>query len=320
MRRQVLLALAGLSFLVSACGTTAESSTFAQPNSLMGEEIDNRIAQIPFQHREDLVENLIWLTQTGEQAIPSIIEALQHENPKVRSNCAWVLGQMGDRRTIPFLQRMTNDEDPRVRLEVARTLVLMGDMGQTAVLIEGLDSERKEVRYMCHEALKTASRRDFGYDHLSADVMARNEAAYKWRQWWGEVSGDPYFALAYASEKGLTPSEGMPANAPRGMPAAPGGETAPQTEPPMEPQTQVEPGVQPNAPNTNPARETPTESGKAPGAGAATPPASGGTGEAGSSSPKPEITPEVIQAQPAQPSANPAGATPPKAGAATKPK
>lgn len=244
MRLNVLLAAFGLS-LVTACGTTTEASPFAQPNSLMGEEIDRRIAAIPFQQREELVENLIWLTQTGEQAIPSLLTALESESPKVRSNCAWVLGQMGDRRTISYLQGIASDPDERVRLEVARTLVLMGDMAQTGTLIEGLDSDRKEVRYMCHEALKTATRRDFGYDHLALDMTARDTATYKWRQWWGEVSGDPYFAASYASEKGI--DIGDPA-VPMGIPAAPGGETMQPIDPDaQDPSSASDPGSQPES-------------------------------------------------------------------------
>lgn len=59
------------------------------------------------------------------------------------------------------------DSEATVRMECARTLVLMGDLAWSPTLIEGLDSDRKEVRYLCHEALKTSSGHDFGYDHLN---------------------------------------------------------------------------------------------------------------------------------------------------------
>jgi HEAT repeat protein len=70
----------------------------------MAGEIDQRIEQIPYQHREELLQNLLWLAQTGEQTIPAVLDGLRHDNPKVRSSCAWVLGRLRDRRTIPNLQ------------------------------------------------------------------------------------------------------------------------------------------------------------------------------------------------------------------------
>ena len=50
--------------LVSACvGTSSQGTQFQGPNMLMGQEIDQRIEQIPFQHREELLQNLMWLSQ-----------------------------------------------------------------------------------------------------------------------------------------------------------------------------------------------------------------------------------------------------------------
>ena len=71
---------------------------------------------------------------------------------------------------------------------------------------------------MCNEALKDATGRDFGFDHLSEDLMARRSSVMEWRTWWSELSGDSFFASAYAAENGLNQS-------PEGMPAAPIGET-----------------------------------------------------------------------------------------------
>ena len=67
----------------------------------MGKEIDHRVAQIPYQHREELFNNLLWLSQSGEQAIPALLVGLEHAEPKVRSNCAWVLARIGDRQNSP---------------------------------------------------------------------------------------------------------------------------------------------------------------------------------------------------------------------------
>ena len=119
MRR---LALIGLFLPLSACGSSG--SPYLQANELMGQEIANRVQQIPYQHRDELYQNLLWLAQSGEQAIPDLIEALGDNNPKVQSSCAWVLGRIGDRRTIGDLQEFSKDPHPTVRMEVARSETL----------------------------------------------------------------------------------------------------------------------------------------------------------------------------------------------------
>lgn len=205
--------------LLSGCFSTSSGTQFQAPNTLMGQEIDQRIEQIPFQHREELLQNLLWLTQGGEQCLPALLKGLRHENPKVRSSCAWVLGRVHDRRTIPDLQAAVRDQSETVKLEVARSLLLMGDLNYCPVLIEALDSDKKEVRFLAHEVLKTQTGRDFGYDHLSEDPTARHTAALGWRQWWGDYSGDTFFAQRYAQQHGLQAAQPQ-----TGIPSAPMGE------------------------------------------------------------------------------------------------
>lgn len=239
---------ATLLFAMTACSTTeSKVSPYQQPNQLMSTEINQRIEQIPFQHREELVQNLLWLAQVGEQTIPALLTGLNHENPKVRSSCCWVLGRMRDRRTVPQLQQLVNDSETSVRMEACRSLVMMGDLQQSPKLIEGLDSDRKEVRYMCHEALKSATGHDFGYDHLNQNQQELQVAVLRWRQWWGEYAGDKFFASNYEQEHGLSNL------------AAPAGETKPQIEPQPtieQPQATIEPAQ----PAATPAGNAVTES------------------------------------------------------------
>ncbi len=240
---------ATLLFAFTACSTTGTSdSPYQQPNGLMAGEITRRIEQIPYQHREDLLNNLMWLAQTGEQTIPSLLDGLHHESPKVRSSCAWVLGRIHDRRTIPSLQQAMRDSEQTVRMECARSLVTMGDLAWAPNLIEGLDSDRKEVRYMCHEALKTSTGHDFGYDHLNQNVAELKQSVLRWRQWWSEYSGDEYFAQSYMQANGLTAQPAMPMVEQKPMPPMPldnvQGNDQPQPVPNNEPQT--------NPPQTNP--------------------------------------------------------------------
>lgn len=212
---------ATLLLVLQACSTTGASSetAYTPPNQLMSEEITRRIGQIPYQHRDELFQNLQWLAEAGEQTIPSVLQGLRHESPKVRSSCAWVLGRLRDRRTIPNLQAAMRDSEPTVRMEVARTLVLMGDLAWSPTLIEGLDHDRKEVRFLCHEALKTATGHDFGYDHLNQNQADLRLATLRWRQWWGEYSGDTLFASSYERQHGLTPAAPAGETRPNGMPA-----------------------------------------------------------------------------------------------------
>ncbi len=249
------LACSLLTLALVGCATQAPTTArFAEPNALMGEEIRSRIAEIPFQHREELYLNLVWLSQRGEHAIPSLIEALHHAEPKVRSNASWVLGQIGDRRVIPDLQPLAEDRDRTVRLEVARTLLVLGDMRYAPELIGALDSDKPQVRYLCHEALKQATGQDFGYDHLSDDGRNRQLAVLAWREWWGGMSGDEGFATQYAAAHNLDaepadPWAGQidPAD-PLATPAtpnpAPMTEIAPQPQADIQPQSEAQPQVQ----------------------------------------------------------------------------
>jgi hypothetical protein len=111
-------------------------------------------------------------------------------------------------------------------------------------LIEGLDSEKKEVRFLCHEALKQATGRDFGFDHLSDNDMQRRTSVLGWRQWWSEYSGDTQFARSYQERYHL------------GQPSQPMGETQPPSiyQDPQEPQGQNPQGQQPQ----NPTGQKPT--------------------------------------------------------------
>lgn len=239
-----------LLFALASCSTTesAPESPFQQPNQLMGEEITRRIEQIPYQHKDELLQNLLWLSQAGEQTIPALVSGLGHQSPKVRSSCCWVLGRLRDRRTIPNLQTVMKDAEASVRMEAARSLVLMGDLVWAPTLIEGLDSDRREVRYLCHEALATSTGHDFGYDHLNQDQTELRTAVLRWRQWWSDYSGDAMFAQVYQQKHSLAPQF-----------AAPAGETKPATNTMPNPGTNGE--SSPNGVMPEPMPTSPTPSG-----------------------------------------------------------
>ncbi|MEM7204669.1 MAG: HEAT repeat domain-containing protein [Planctomycetota bacterium] len=283
MRR---LAFPLVAFAMVACATQeGSSSRFSEPNALMGEEIRNRIEQIPFQHREELFHNLLWLAQAGEQAIPDLLAALRSQDTKVRSNAVWVLGQIGDRRIIPDLRRLTQDQDRTVRLETSRTLMLLGDIQRAPTLIEALDSDKVQVRYLCHEALKTATGQDFGFDHLNDDLSQRRRSVLEWREWWTSMSGDSGFSTRYAARHGLSNgTRGVEGWAASPSPAPLAGAPAPEpTHPPAVPMTEI----------AAPAIETPPSS---TGTHAATPPETHGNVRPGweSQPPQPRTRPDRI--------------------------
>lgn len=227
-----LIALIGTFLTLTACATVEEKARpFSKANSLMRREIQARISNIPFQHRRELLNNLLWLaTRDGEPAIPDLVTALQHQEPKVRSSAAWVLGRLRDRRVVPDLRPLVADENHSVRFEAARSLTLMGDMQHAAMLIEGLDSDRIPVRYNCHMALRDATGRDFQYDHLEEQAGKRRVAVLRWRKWWGEQIQDPFFARNYARQHGLEVSLGaLTDQATPVIPAMPMVETGPGT-------------------------------------------------------------------------------------------
>lgn len=250
--RRLTLSFVALSVL-GGCATTesSDSGRFVEANDLMAEEIRSRISQIPFQHREELFNNLVWLSQAGEQAIPDLLGALDNDEPKVRSNAAWVLGQIGDRRVITDLQPLVQDANATVRLESARTLMTLGDMRHAPVLIQSLDSDKPEVRYLCHEALKEATGQDFGYDHLSENLVLRHQSVFGWRQWWTSMSGDERFSAGYAQAHGIALDEdewgtGSHASAVE-QPAAPMAEA----EQPVQPEPEIGELPQPTGPEAD---------------------------------------------------------------------
>ena len=122
-----------------------------------------------------------------------LIEALDHQVPKVRANAAWCLGQAGNRKAIPYLQRRAQDKNPTVRLEISRQLLFLGDYSQVGELITGLDSDNARVRFLSYEALRSTTGKDYGYDSRVASKDGRAEAVGKWQQWWEEQKKSQWF-------------------------------------------------------------------------------------------------------------------------------
>jgi hypothetical protein len=226
------LVLSSLVLGLCGCGTTRPTSEFSEPNTILKDEVDRRINQIPFQHRDELLNSMVWLVGVGESAVPQLIVALDHTDPKVRSSAVWCVGRIGDRRVIPYLkQHNQREHDPIVRLESSRTLLWLGDYTQVPVLIEGLESDRTHVRYLCHEALRADTGRDFGYDHRVENTSERQAAVSRWREWWHQQqTGGAQRTDGRSRLETIGSSPANPALSPAKIPAAPGA-AAPNTAP-----------------------------------------------------------------------------------------
>jgi hypothetical protein len=95
---------------------------------------------------------------------------------------------------------------------------LLGDFSQTSTLINGLESDRRHVRYLCHEALRSQTGHDFGYDHRIENPVERSKAIEQWRDWWAEQSGDRMLRTAKQGNATVDFSIAQPPPPPRNVP------------------------------------------------------------------------------------------------------
>ncbi len=139
----------------------------------------------PESHRaqtEFLVRSLVL---AGPLAVPALMsEGLPHASPKVRENCAFVLGAIGDRRAEEPLVRLLDDSSETVRFGVAAALV-EGFQNKNGVplLFRALSHPDYHVRNQANNVLVAYTGQSFAYD--PAEVKsARDFAAGKWMEWW----------------------------------------------------------------------------------------------------------------------------------------
>lgn len=162
---------------------TAEERGFSEStNPMVQMRIQARVDNIKYQRGTTLISNLERIVAYGQQAIPVCLEGLKNEDAMTRMGCAYVLGRIGDTRTVPDLQVALADNVDFVRYEAASQLGSLGSKAGYGVLVEGLESERVEYRYKCFEALRELTGHTFGYVH-NAPQEERAEAVKKWKGW-----------------------------------------------------------------------------------------------------------------------------------------
>lgn len=178
-----MLIVASLSCLLPSCMSAQKVPEFQAASPLLQEEIDTLLRELPFRHGPELITTLKRLIYIGEPAVPSLVESLRAAHPKSRSNAAYVLGEIHDRRVIPALRRGLNDSAPDVAYEVAASLLVLGDWSGIPILIDALEDEDPYHRFKAIRVLAEHTHQDLGYDYRS-DRQNRVAAVGRWENWY----------------------------------------------------------------------------------------------------------------------------------------
>ena len=181
--------------VAAACSSSGDKPENNQPeyaestNPIVNTRLQARVDNIKYQRGVTLITNLERIASYGEVGIPVCLEGLKSENAMTRMGCAWVLGRIGDTRTIPQVQELLEDKVDFVRYEAASQLGTLGSRAGYRVLVEGLSHERLEYRYKCFEALRDLSGQTFGYSHNAAPEV-RIAAVAKWEAWLEKIESE----------------------------------------------------------------------------------------------------------------------------------
>lgn len=101
------------------------------------------------------------LVQIGEPAVEPLINALKDEDEDVRSQAAYTLGELGDKRAVePLIDTLKDEDEFGARMNAIEALGKLGDKRAVEPLVNMLNTEDKyayddeEVRMAISEALK----------------------------------------------------------------------------------------------------------------------------------------------------------------------
>ena len=176
--------------LAVACSSSRKKVEYAELASpIARQKLESRIAKIKYQRGVILITNLERIAAYAEAAIPYCLDGLKSEEPMTRMGCAWVLGRVGDTRTMLALENTLGDDVDFVRYEAAASLGGMGSKAGYPVLVRGLEDERVDFRFRCFEALKNFTGHDFGYE-FNAAPEAREVSLQKWDAWLERVESE----------------------------------------------------------------------------------------------------------------------------------
>ena len=176
-----------LAALATACSSSKTKKDISDefvdvPNPVGRLKLQARVDNIQYQRGLILIANLERIAAYGVTAIPTCLKNINDEEPMTRMGCVWVLGRVGDIRTIPHIEPLLTDEVDYVRYEAASALGVMGARQGYPVLVRGLSSDRIDFRFRCISALKDFTGRDFGYKHNESPEV-REVSVEAWESW-----------------------------------------------------------------------------------------------------------------------------------------
>ena len=173
------------------CSTTSETGEL--PPALES-QMHSAVSRVKHTRGVDRIGSLRVLSAFGSHAtVPVRDELLVSEDPTLRSNAVYVLGEIyrleGDPAALAAVKSSMADQDRSVRLEAARALLDGGDLDGLEVLLDGLTSRARSTRVHTFLALqRAAGGRTFGYDP-DGDM----------KSWGGSVDGFRHY-LTVAAE------------------------------------------------------------------------------------------------------------------------
>ncbi|EKQ68458.1 HEAT repeat-containing protein [Leptolyngbyaceae cyanobacterium JSC-12] len=94
-----------------------------------------------------------WATSHSDEAIPDLLQALQHPDSEVRRSAAAALGKVGSGLAIPGLLEALQDQDSEVRRSAAAALGNLGSEAAIPGLLQALQDQNWSVRESAAAAL-----------------------------------------------------------------------------------------------------------------------------------------------------------------------
>ena len=122
------------------------------------------------QHRDPglVLEAIVLLGRLRtKKAVRCLIQVTEARGPLFRSHAAEAMGHIGDPRCLPTLQRLLDDEDPGVRLNAVTAIGRIPDANSVKPLIPRLNDEDIEIRLATVTALASIG------DRRAADPLAQ---------------------------------------------------------------------------------------------------------------------------------------------------
>ncbi len=183
------LALAGcVSETVDSSGTPvteAPAPGGPTPVDVAHAQIRTIIRNLKEQDGAELLRSLQVLVKMRELTLDPIAEMLPASDTRTRANLCYVLGGIGGVKAAGIATTCLRDGDKTVRFEAGAALVAMGEPAGYETVVTFLSDSDRKYRYKAIEALREATRQDFGYDFNAGDGV-RNASVSRWNAWLAE--------------------------------------------------------------------------------------------------------------------------------------